>query len=116
MRTLRSCCPPAGKIMVFEQWKLEVRYPTVDGTYSYGKLREKKMRNCAGTFIRSRTTTAQVNHDNKIAVVCRRNPALAMITLAHLQGHKIRATRSHELPEATLDPKGAPADHSAILA
>ena len=38
-----------------------------------------------------------------------------MITLARSQGHKIGATRRHELPEATLDPKGAPADHSAIL-
>jgi hypothetical protein len=37
--------------MVFKQLKLEVRYPTVDGTYSYGKLRERKMRNCAGTFL-----------------------------------------------------------------
>ncbi len=45
MRTLPSCCCPVGNIMVFEQWKLEVRYPTDDGTYSYGKLRERKMRN-----------------------------------------------------------------------
>ncbi len=39
-----------------------------------------------------------------------------MIIPVRLRGHKIGATRSHELPEATLDPKGAPADHSAILA
>ncbi len=39
-----------------------------------------------------------------------------MITLAHLRGHKIGATRGHELPEVTLDPKGAQADHSAISA
>ncbi len=32
------------------------------------------------------------------------------------QGHKIGATRNHELPEAILDPKGAPADLSAISA
>jgi hypothetical protein len=51
IRTLRSCCHPVGNNMVFEQWKLEVRYPMVDGTYSYGKLRERKMRNCAGTFL-----------------------------------------------------------------
>jgi hypothetical protein len=50
-RTLPSCCCPVGNIMVFERWKLEVRYPMVDGTYSYDKLRERKMRNCAGTFL-----------------------------------------------------------------
>jgi hypothetical protein len=33
------------------QWKLELRYPTLGGTYSYNKLRERKMRNCAGTFL-----------------------------------------------------------------
>jgi hypothetical protein len=88
----------------------------VDGTYSYGKLRERKMRNCAGTFIVSRTTAAQLNHDNKITVVHQRNPELAMITLVRSQGHNIGLTRSHELPKATLDPKEAPADHSAILA
>jgi hypothetical protein len=50
-RMLPSCCCPVGNIMVFEQWKLETRYPMVDGTYSCGKLRERKMRNCAGTFL-----------------------------------------------------------------
>jgi hypothetical protein len=50
-RTLPSCCRPVGNIMLFERWKLEVMYPTIDGTYSYGKLRERKMRNCAGTFL-----------------------------------------------------------------
>jgi hypothetical protein len=53
---------------------------------------------------------------NKIAVVRWRNPESAMITLVRSQGHKIGATRSHELPEATLDPKGAPADHTALSA
>jgi hypothetical protein len=37
--------------MVLEQWKLELRNPTVDGTYSYNKSRERKMRNCAGIFL-----------------------------------------------------------------
>jgi hypothetical protein len=51
--------------MVFKQWGLEIRYHMVHGTYSYFKLRERKMRNCAGTFfIVSGTTKAQVNHDN----------------------------------------------------
>jgi hypothetical protein len=50
-RTLPSCCRPVGNIMVFEQWKLEVWCPTVDGTYSYNNLRERKMRNYAGTFL-----------------------------------------------------------------
>ena len=67
-------------------------------------------------FIISGTTNAQVDHDNKIAVLRRRKPELAMITLVRLQGHRIGATRSHELPEATLDPEGAQADHSAISA
>jgi hypothetical protein len=31
--------------------EVEGKVPTVDGTYSYGKLRERKMRNCAGTFL-----------------------------------------------------------------
>ncbi len=116
-KMLPSCCCPVGNIMVFEQWKLEVRYPTINGTYSYGTLRERKMRNCEWyIFIVSRTTTSQVDHDNKIAVVRGRSQELVMITLVRLQGHKIRATRNHELPEATLDPKGAQADHSAILA
>jgi hypothetical protein len=51
MRTLCSQCCHVQNIMVFEQWKLGLRYPTVDGTYSYGKSRERKMRNCAGSFL-----------------------------------------------------------------
>jgi hypothetical protein len=50
-----------------------------------------------------RTTSAQVNHDNKIAAVRWHNPELAMITLVRSRSHKIGVTRSHELPEATLD-------------
>ncbi len=61
-------------------------------------------------------TQAQVNHDKKNAVIRWRNPKLTPITLVSLQGHSFGVTRTHELPEATLDPKGAPADHSAILA
>jgi hypothetical protein len=99
------------------QWKLELRYPTVGGIYSYIKFKRKKDEKlCWYIFILSRTTTAQVDHDNKIAVVRWRNPELVMINRVHSQGHNIEATRNHELPEATLDPKGAPADHSAILA
>jgi hypothetical protein len=37
--------------MVFKQWGLEVRYPAVDDTYFYLKMRERKMRNYAGTFL-----------------------------------------------------------------
>jgi hypothetical protein len=56
---------------------------------------------------------AQVDHDNKIAVACWRNPGLAMITLVCSQ-----ATKTGQLgaSEATLDSKGAHADHSSILA
>ncbi len=46
-------------------------------------------------FILSRTTTAQVDHDNKIAVVRRRHPELVMITLVRSRGHNIGATRNH---------------------
>jgi hypothetical protein len=67
-------------------------------------------------FIVSGTTKAQVDHDNKIAIVRWRDPELTMIILVHWRDHKIGATRSNELPEATLDPKGARADHSTILA
>jgi hypothetical protein len=56
-------------------------------------------------FIVCGTTKTQVNHDNKIAVVHWRNPECAMITLACSQGQLFGATRSYELPEATLDPK-----------
>jgi hypothetical protein len=80
----------------------------------YKRKKDEKL--CWYNFIVSRTTSAQVDHDNKIAVVLWRNLELAMITLVRSRGHKIGATRSHELPEAALDPKGAPADHSAILA
>jgi hypothetical protein len=76
------------------QWKLELRDPTVGGTYSYSKLREgKDEKLCWYIFIVSRTTTAHVNHDNKIAAVCRQNPESVMRTLVHSQGHKIGATR-----------------------
>ncbi len=99
------------------QWKLELRYPTVGGTYSYGKFKRKKDEKlCWYIFIISRTTTAQVDHNNIINVVRWRNPESGMISLVHLQGHNIGVTRNHELPEATLDPKRAPADHSAISA
>jgi hypothetical protein len=72
--------------------------------------RKKDEKLCWYIFIVSRTTAAQLNHDKKITVVRRSNLELAMITLVYSQGHKIGATRSHELPEATLDPQGAPVD------
>ncbi len=78
--------------------------------------RKKDEKLCWYIFIVNGTTKTQVNHDNKIAVVRWGNPELAMITLVRLQCHSFRAARSHELPEATLDPEGAPADHSTILA
>ncbi len=78
--------------------------------------RKKDQKLCWYIFIVSRTTTSQVNHDNKIAVVHCWNPESVKISLVRLQGHKNGATRNHELPEATLDPKGARADHSAISA
>jgi hypothetical protein len=71
---------------------------------------------CWYIFIKSGTTKTQVDHDSKIAVVCWCNPEMAMIILVRSQGHSFRATISHELREATLDLKGASADHSAILA
>ncbi len=109
-RTLNPWCCPVGNVMVFEQWRLELRYPTVDGTV----LNLTKL--CWYIFIISGTTKTQVNHDNKIVMVQRRGTKLALITLVNSQGHSFGATRSHELTEATLYPKGAPADRSAISA
>ena len=50
---MTSCpwCRPDGNIMVLERWRLERSYRTVDSIYSYLKLRERILRNCAGTFL-----------------------------------------------------------------
>jgi hypothetical protein len=115
-RTLCTWCCPVGNIMVFEQWKVLAKVPYGRRSLFLHQIKKKKDEKlCWYLFIISGTTKAQINHDNKIAVVRQHNPEFAMITLVHLQGHKIGATRSHELPEATLDPKRALADHSAIL-
>jgi hypothetical protein len=37
--------------MVFKQWGFELRYPRIHDPYSYVKLKERRMRNCAGTFL-----------------------------------------------------------------
>ena len=46
-----------------------------------------------------------INNDDKT-----HDAKLAVITLVRSRGHIIRATRSHDLPEATLADQGAPAD------
>jgi hypothetical protein len=48
-----SCqrCRPVGNIMVLSPGGWEERYPTVLSIYSFVKLRERRLRNCAGTFL-----------------------------------------------------------------
>jgi hypothetical protein len=48
-----SCqrCRPVGNIMVLSPGGWEERYPTVLGIYSFVKLRERRLRNCAGKFL-----------------------------------------------------------------
>ena len=87
---------------------MEERFPTVLlSIYSLIKLRES-------IFRISRATETLVDHDDKTAVIPRGDAKLAAITLVHLQGHSIGATRSHDLHEGTLADQEAPADHSVI--
>jgi hypothetical protein len=48
-----SCqrCRPVGNIMVLSGGGWEERYPTVLSIYSFVKLRERRLRHCAGTFL-----------------------------------------------------------------
>jgi hypothetical protein len=50
---MTSCqrCRPVGNIMVLSGGGWEERYPTVLNIYSFVKLRERRLRNCAGTFL-----------------------------------------------------------------
>ncbi len=65
--------------------------------------RKKDEKLCWYIFIVSGTTKTKVEHGNKIAVVRRHNPELAVKTLVRLQGHLFGATRIHQLPEAKLN-------------
>jgi hypothetical protein len=49
---MTSCqrCRPVGNIMVLSGGGWEERYPTVLSIYSFVKRRERRLRNCAGTF------------------------------------------------------------------
>jgi hypothetical protein len=69
---------------------------------------------CWYIFSVSRATKTLVDNDDKTAVLRRRNANSAAITLVPSRGHIIRATRSHDLPEAILADQGAPRDHSEI--
>ena len=42
---------PVGNIMVLSPGGWEERYPTVISIYSFVKFRERRLRNCAGTFL-----------------------------------------------------------------
>ena len=48
-----SCqrCRPVGNIMVLSGGGWEERYPTVLSIYSFVKLRERRLRHCASTFL-----------------------------------------------------------------
>jgi len=55
-----------------------------------------------------RVTETLVDNDDKTAVVRRHDLKSAVINLAHFQGHRIGATRIHDLPEAILADRRSP--------